>query len=212
MKGRETGLSLFRAPGPSSVAQPHPATQALPRDIFESGGGMLEKLFGLDAHGTTVRRELVAGATTFLTMAYIMFVNPKILAAAGLDLGAVFVATCLAAALRHGADGPLCQPAGGAGARHGHERLFRLHGRACPGRELAARARLRLPLGHSVRRAVGLACARMADQCAAEEPQAFDRRRHRLLPGADRLRQCRHRHREPGHAHPGRRSSRARRF
>jgi AGZA family xanthine/uracil permease-like MFS transporter len=59
---------------------------------------MLEKLFGLAAHGTTARREVVAGATTFLTMAYIMFVNPKILAAAGLDPGAVFVATCLAAA------------------------------------------------------------------------------------------------------------------
>ena len=59
---------------------------------------MLENLFGLKAHGTTARRELVAGATTFLTMAYIMFVNPKILAAAGLDPGAVFIATCLAAA------------------------------------------------------------------------------------------------------------------
>ena len=59
---------------------------------------MLEKLFGLKAHGTTLRREMVAGATTFLTMAYIMFVNPKILAGAGLDPGAVFMATCLASA------------------------------------------------------------------------------------------------------------------
>ncbi len=47
----------------------------------------------------TVRREIVAGATTFLTMAYIVFVNPKILSAAGLDQGAVFTATCLASAL-----------------------------------------------------------------------------------------------------------------
>ncbi len=60
---------------------------------------MLEKLFGLSAHGTTARKEIVAGLTTFLTMAYIMFVNPKILAGAGLDQGAVFVATCLATAL-----------------------------------------------------------------------------------------------------------------
>jgi AGZA family xanthine/uracil permease-like MFS transporter len=59
---------------------------------------MFERVFALKAHGTTVRRELVAGATTFLTMAYIMFVNPKILGAAGLDTGAVFVATCLASA------------------------------------------------------------------------------------------------------------------
>lgn len=59
---------------------------------------MFERLFGLQAHGTTVRREIVAGATTFLTMAYIMFLNPIILSRAGMPLGAVFVATCLAAA------------------------------------------------------------------------------------------------------------------
>jgi AGZA family xanthine/uracil permease-like MFS transporter len=60
---------------------------------------MLESFFRLRANDTTVRREIVAGATTFLTMAYIMFVNPKILSAAGLDPGSVFVATCLASAL-----------------------------------------------------------------------------------------------------------------
>jgi AGZA family xanthine/uracil permease-like MFS transporter len=60
---------------------------------------MFERLFALSAHNTTVRREVIAGATTFLTMAYIMFVNPKILSAAGLDPGAVFVATCAASAL-----------------------------------------------------------------------------------------------------------------
>ena len=60
---------------------------------------MLESLFRLSEHGTTVRTELVAGLTTFLTMAYIIFVNPDILAAAGMDKGAVFVATCIAAAI-----------------------------------------------------------------------------------------------------------------
>lgn len=60
---------------------------------------MLGKLFRLEENGTTVRKELVAGLTTFLTMAYIVFVNPDILAAAGMDRGAVFVATCLAAAV-----------------------------------------------------------------------------------------------------------------
>lgn len=59
---------------------------------------MLERYFELDRHGTTVRTEIVAGVTTFMTMAYIIFVNPQILADAGMDLGAVFVATCLAAA------------------------------------------------------------------------------------------------------------------
>ncbi|MCW3147137.1 NCS2 family permease [Stutzerimonas stutzeri] len=60
---------------------------------------MLEKLFQLKAHHTTVRTEILAGLTTFLTMAYILFVNPSILAEAGVDHGAVFVATCLAAAI-----------------------------------------------------------------------------------------------------------------
>ncbi|ASA55116.1 NCS2 family permease [Vibrio gazogenes] len=60
---------------------------------------MLEKLFKLSEHGTTMRTEVIAGITTFLTMAYIIFVNPAILADTGMDRGAVFVATCLAAAV-----------------------------------------------------------------------------------------------------------------
>lgn len=60
---------------------------------------MLEKLFQLKAHHTTVRTEVIAGITTFLAMAYILFVNPTILSATGMDKGAVFVATCLAAAI-----------------------------------------------------------------------------------------------------------------
>ncbi len=60
---------------------------------------MLDRQFGLSEHGTSVRTEIVAGVTTFLTMAYIIFVNPSILADAGMDRGAVFTATCLAAAI-----------------------------------------------------------------------------------------------------------------
>ena len=60
---------------------------------------MLESQFKLEAAGTSVRTELIAGLTTFLTLAYIIFVNPAILSAAGLDKDAVFVATCLAAAI-----------------------------------------------------------------------------------------------------------------
>ncbi|HET9916925.1 MAG TPA: NCS2 family permease [Candidatus Binatia bacterium] len=59
---------------------------------------MLERLFHLQENGTNVRREVLAGVTTFLTMAYIIFVNPDILSKTGMDFGAVFVATCLAAA------------------------------------------------------------------------------------------------------------------
>ena len=60
---------------------------------------MLERLFKLEEHGTTIRTEILAGITTFLTMAYIVFVNPEILAAAGMPRESVFVATCLAAAI-----------------------------------------------------------------------------------------------------------------
>ena len=60
---------------------------------------MLEKLFQLKAHNTNVRTEILAGVTTFLTMAYILFVNPAILGETGMDKGAIFVATCLAAAI-----------------------------------------------------------------------------------------------------------------
>jgi adenine/guanine/hypoxanthine permease len=59
---------------------------------------LLERYFGLREAGTTVRTEFVAGLTTFLTMVYIVFVNPQILGNAGMDKGAAFVATCLAAA------------------------------------------------------------------------------------------------------------------
>lgn len=60
---------------------------------------MLEKLFKLNENGTTIRTEIIAGITTFLTMAYIIFVNPAILSDTGMDRDAVFVATCLAAAI-----------------------------------------------------------------------------------------------------------------
>ena len=60
---------------------------------------MLERLFGLRAQGVTPRSEMLAGVTIFFTMAYILFVNPTILSAAGMDRGAVFMATAIAAAL-----------------------------------------------------------------------------------------------------------------
>ena len=60
---------------------------------------MLDQFFKLKDNGTDVRTEVLAGVTTFLTMAYIVFVNPAVLGDAGLPKDAVFVATCLAAAL-----------------------------------------------------------------------------------------------------------------
>src|SRR6266567_3469707 len=58
----------------------------------------LDRYFGLTRNGTEPRTEIIAGVTTFLTMAYIVFVNPQILGTTGMDKGAVFVATCVAAA------------------------------------------------------------------------------------------------------------------
>ena len=58
---------------------------------------MLEKIFKLKENGTNVRTEIIAGITTFMTMAYILAVNPSVLADAGMDQGAVFTATALAA-------------------------------------------------------------------------------------------------------------------
>ena len=60
---------------------------------------MLEQVFKLSENKTNVRTEIVAGITTFLTMAYIIFVNPDILAAAKMPFDAVFAATCIAAAI-----------------------------------------------------------------------------------------------------------------
>jgi AGZA family xanthine/uracil permease-like MFS transporter len=62
-------------------------------------GVFMERFFALAERGTTVRTEVLAGATTFLTMVYIVIVNPAIMAQAGIDQGAAFVATCLAAAI-----------------------------------------------------------------------------------------------------------------
>lgn len=60
---------------------------------------MFEKFFQLKANNTDVKTEVIAGITTFLTMAYIIVVNPDILSVSGMDYGAVFTATCIAAAI-----------------------------------------------------------------------------------------------------------------
>ena len=59
----------------------------------------LELIFKLHDNNTTIKKELLAGFTTFITMAYIIFVNPQMMAASGMDQGAIFVGTCLAAAI-----------------------------------------------------------------------------------------------------------------
>jgi adenine/guanine/hypoxanthine permease len=60
---------------------------------------ILEKMFDLQANNTNIKQEFLAGFTTFITMAYIIFVNPQMMAASGMDPGASFVGTCIAAAI-----------------------------------------------------------------------------------------------------------------
>jgi len=62
-------------------------------------GEWLDKRFNVTASGSSIRTEIIAGITTFMTMAYIIFVNPAILSETGMDFGAVMTATCLASAI-----------------------------------------------------------------------------------------------------------------
>ena len=78
-------------------SRPEPVASS-PASAGTGAGGALDRFFGLRASESSVGTEFRAGLATFLTMAYIMFVNPAILERAGMDHGAVFVATCLAAA------------------------------------------------------------------------------------------------------------------
>lgn len=60
---------------------------------------MLDNLFKLNLNSTSIKKEILAGFTTFITMSYIIFVNPQIMSTTGMDFGAVFVGTCLAASI-----------------------------------------------------------------------------------------------------------------
>ena len=64
-------------------------------DVFLHTLVMLRNYFKLEENGTSLRTEMLAGVTTFATMAYIIFVQPVVLGAAGMDAGAVFTSTCL---------------------------------------------------------------------------------------------------------------------
>ena len=74
-------------------------TATFARNGNTSMNALLNRIFKLQAHRTTASTEILAGITTFITMVYIIFVNPQMMAASGMDQGASFVGTCLAAAL-----------------------------------------------------------------------------------------------------------------
>lgn len=88
---------------------------------------MLEKLFGFDRKVTRVRTEILAGITTFLTMAYILAVNPNILSATGMDKGALFTTTVIASAFTTLLMA-FMQIAFWTGSRNGTECVFCLYG------------------------------------------------------------------------------------
>lgn len=83
---------------------------------------MLEKIFKLSENGTDVKTEIIAGITTFMTMAYILAVNPSIMAAAGMNQGAVFTATALSALIGAFCKLPICSC-----SWHGTECIFCLY-------------------------------------------------------------------------------------
>ena len=84
---------------------------------------MLEKIFHLKENHTDVKTELMAGVTTFMTMAYILAVNPSILSASGMDANAVLIATSLASFVGT-ADGSAGQLPVCSGPRHGLNAYF----------------------------------------------------------------------------------------
>ena len=111
---------------------------------------MLENIFHLKENHTDVKTEIMAGITTFMTMAYILAVNPNILSASGMDSEAVLIATALASFA--------CQLSVCTGTRHGPERLLLLHGRSHHGLQLAVGPDGRLCGGHHLHRAVPHQC------------------------------------------------------
>lgn len=82
-----------------SIQQEQLATAEAAEKPDSSSRSFIDRFFKLREHATNVRTEMMAGLTTFVTMGYIIFVNPNIMSTAGMDHGAVFVATCIGAAI-----------------------------------------------------------------------------------------------------------------
>ena len=158
---------------------------------------MLNTLFHLDENQTNVRTELFAGLTTFLTMAYIIFVNPDILAAAGMDKNAVFVATCIAAAagtLIMGiyANYPIALAPG-----MGLNAFFAFAGRQGDGGQLANCPGRGVLLRHAVPVAQRPAGPRLDHKQHSAVPKTGDCGRNWSVSGLYRSQKCRDRGRPP---------------
>ena len=165
-----------------------------------------DRYFGLTESGSDVRTEFIAGITTFLTMVYIVFVNPQILGNAGMDKGAVFVATCIAAAVSTlvmalYANYPIALAPG-----MGLNAFFAFTVVLGPQIHLAAGARRRVLLGGALFSHFDLQHPRIHHQLDPEESQIGDLRRRRALSRHHRARGGEDRGRQPGDAGHARRS------
>ena len=182
------------------------------RKLKPKPAGLLERRFELGARGSDLRTEILAGVTTFLTMAYIVLVNPAILGQAGMPVAAVAAATCLAAGFASILMGFERQHAARAGAGHGAQRLFQPSPSSRrDGRALAGGAGLRLHLG---RRLPAADLRRHPPADHRRDPAASVRGgggRHRPVHRLHRPQECRHRRLQPGDLGRARRSPRARR-
>ena len=160
----------------------------------------LEQLLRISRTQTNWRTEILAGCTTFITMAYIIFVNPSILHETGMPLAAVTAATCLCAAIGQHSDGRARALSDRAGARHGAERLLHLHGGEGHGRAMADRA----GRGVSLRRRLSDSdCrGRAADDRGGDSARAVrgGRGRHWAVHRVHRAAQCRDHRRQTGDA------------
>ena len=148
---------------------------------------MLERIFQLKEAGTTVATEARAGITTFLTMAYILIVNPRILQNAividGVDLfPELLTATALAAAIGTLLMGLLAKYPFALAPGMGINRVLHLHGRARAGRRLADRARRGVCVRARVHRAVGDGRAHADHQRDPAAPEAGNLGGHRAFP------------------------------
>ena len=86
----------------------------------------LDNIFKLSFYNTNIKKEILAGFTTFITMSYIIFVNPQIMSSTGMDFGAVFVGTCLAASIACFIMGFYCKLASWFSTRYGFKCIFHI--------------------------------------------------------------------------------------
>lgn len=144
---------------------------------------MLEKVFHLKANRTDAKTEIMAGITTFMTMAYILAVNPNILSAAGMDANAVLIATSLAAFVGTALMALMANYPFALAPGMGPERLLCLHRGSDHGLQLAGRLDGRLCGGPGVHRAVPDQHPRGHLQRHPHDPEIRCQRGHRPVCG-----------------------------